>query len=362
MPRKAKVFPSYLLHRPTGQARVRLNGRDVYLGPYGSEESRVRYGELIAKLAGGVPCDPFVKSQRSLPHAAEPDPGPTVGEICLVFLRHAERHYRKNGKLTGQFHVFKSTIRPLNELYGLIPASEFGPLALKAVRARMIELGWCRKTVNEAMGRIRRIFKHAIENELIDSAVLERLKCVAPLLFGRTEAPDYPPRTAVDPEHIEAVRGLVSPLVRDLIDLQLATGARSGELLQLTSGMIYRSGDVWFAELSDHKTRHLGKGRILWFGPKSQLILTKYLSRELSHPLFSIIRTAYCRAITRACERAGIPRWVPHQLRHTNAHIVREEFGLEHAQATLGHAKADMTQHYAKVSNARAAEVARKIG
>jgi hypothetical protein len=26
--------PSYLLYKPTGQARVRINGRDVYLGGF----------------------------------------------------------------------------------------------------------------------------------------------------------------------------------------------------------------------------------------------------------------------------------------------------------------------------------------
>ena len=34
--------PAYLLHKPTGQARVRLNGKDVYLGTYGLAESRER--------------------------------------------------------------------------------------------------------------------------------------------------------------------------------------------------------------------------------------------------------------------------------------------------------------------------------
>jgi integrase len=49
-------------------------------------------------------------------------------------------------------------------------------------------------------------------------------------------------------------------------------------------------------------------------------------------------------------------------LRHTNASNVRDEFGLEHTQAVLGHSTADMSQHYAKASKAKAAEVARKIG
>ena len=364
MIRKRSSLPAYLLHKPTGQARCRIAGKDHYLGPYGSESSRIKYGQLVAKLAGGVSVDPIAAPKRGSPTTidSEADPGPTVGELCLVFLRHAETHYVKNGQQTSEVHILKSVMRPLNELYGMLPAKDFGPLALKAVRVKMVELGWTRGTVNAGMSRIRRVFKHAIANELIDASILQRLQCVAPLLAGRTEAHDNAPRTAVEPADIEAVRLLVGPLVRDLIDVQRLTGARSGELLQLTTGAIRREGAVWTAELTDHKTRHHGQSRTLHFGPQSQLILRKYLSADPAEPMFKIIRTAYCRAITRACEKAGIDRWVPHQLRHTAADVVRQQFGLEHCQSVLGHSKADMTEHYAKAGQAKAHEVALKIG
>ncbi len=35
--------PKYVLHKPSGQARVRLDGRDVYLGPHGSPASFEAY-------------------------------------------------------------------------------------------------------------------------------------------------------------------------------------------------------------------------------------------------------------------------------------------------------------------------------
>lgn len=364
MARKANVFPSYLLHKPTGQARVRIAGQDHYLGEYGSEASRIAYGQLVAKLAGGIPIDPIAKSKRgrNTTIETEADPGPSVGELCIVFLRHAESHYLKNGEQTSEVHIIRSVIKPLNELYGMLPAKDFGPLALKAVRAKMVESGWCRGTINAAMSRIRRIFKHAIANELIEPSVLQKLQAVAPLLAGRTEAHDNAPRAAVSDKDIKRVRNEVSPLVKDLIDIQRLVGARSGELLQLTSGMLDRTGDVWSAELCDHKTRHHGQDRTLHFGPQAQKILRNYLSADPDKLLFDITGAAYRRAITRACERLKIERWVPHQLRHTNADTVREEFGLEHTQAVLGHAKANMSEHYAKASKSKAAEVARKIG
>lgn len=44
-----KKKPAYLFHKPSGQARVRIDRADHYLGPYGSPESRDRYDELIAE-------------------------------------------------------------------------------------------------------------------------------------------------------------------------------------------------------------------------------------------------------------------------------------------------------------------------
>jgi integrase len=360
---KTPKVPTYGLHKPTGQARCYVNGKTVYLGKYGSEESRIRFGEIVGKLVSGQIFDPIARTKSGSTTCGESeDPGPSVAELCVVFLTHAETHYVKNGKQTSEVHILKSAMSPLKELYGMLPAKDFGPLALKAVRAKMIESGWCRGTINAAMSRIRRIFKHAIANELIEPSVLQKLQAVAPLLAGRTEAHDNAPRTAVSDKDINRVRKEVSTLIKDLIDIQRLVGARSGELLKLTSGILDRTGDVWVAELSDHKTRHHGQSRTLYFGPKAQLILKKYLSADPNKRLFKITGAAYRRAITRACDRLKIERWVPHQLRHTNADTVREEFGLEHTQAVLGHAKANMSEHYAKASGKKAAEVARRIG
>lgn len=48
MPRQRRR-PTYTLHKPTGQARVRIDGRDHYLGEYGSDQSRERYDDLVSE-------------------------------------------------------------------------------------------------------------------------------------------------------------------------------------------------------------------------------------------------------------------------------------------------------------------------
>ena len=41
--------PSYRYHKPSGQAVVTLNGRDIYLGRYGSPETRAEFDRLLAE-------------------------------------------------------------------------------------------------------------------------------------------------------------------------------------------------------------------------------------------------------------------------------------------------------------------------
>ncbi|MEZ6050768.1 MAG: hypothetical protein R3C02_05145 [Planctomycetaceae bacterium] len=44
---KRSTPPKYARHS-SGQARVRISGRVIYLGPYGSPESREKYAREIA--------------------------------------------------------------------------------------------------------------------------------------------------------------------------------------------------------------------------------------------------------------------------------------------------------------------------
>ncbi|NQV27561.1 MAG: tyrosine-type recombinase/integrase, partial [Rhodopirellula sp.] len=73
-------------------------------------------------------------------------------------------------------------------------------------------------------------------------------------------------------------------------------------------------------------------------------------------------KDSYCRAITRACERAGVERWTPRQLRHSRATLIRELYGVEAAQVILGHSSAKVTEIYAERDFKKAADIMKKIG
>jgi hypothetical protein len=117
-----------LVHRPpkssqlkaSGRAVVAIAGEDVYLGAYGSRDSRERYDRAVAEwLASGRSPRPR-RAQRS-------DDPFTVARLVLQFWRHARSWYRTADGRTGEeaFH-YRDALRPVVKLYGRTPAGDFG--------------------------------------------------------------------------------------------------------------------------------------------------------------------------------------------------------------------------------------------
>ncbi len=193
MPKLSNSVPKYRKHRASGQAVVTLNGRDIYLGPHGTKASKLEYDRLTSEwLANG----------RNLPTGQANDL--TLAEMLLLYWEHAQGYYRKNGKPTGEIDCLKSALRPVRELYGSHPAREFGPLALEAVRQRLITTGRSRSGVNCAINRVRRVFRWGVSKELIPPSVSQALATMDGLRKGRTEAPERPPVAPVATATVEA--------------------------------------------------------------------------------------------------------------------------------------------------------------
>lgn len=215
--RRTNSVPSYRLHKQSGQAIVTLSDglggrRDVLLGAFGSSESRAEYARVVGE---------WEASGRSLPRCpTRGTPDLTVNEMLVRYWRFAEEHYRApDGEPTSELDDIRKTLRPLRELYGHTPAKDFGPLALKAVRAHMIDAGYCRGVINQRVGRVKRCFKWAVGEELIPPSVLHGLLAVAGIQRGRTAARETEPVGPVEDARVEAVLPLVLPPVRAMIQL-----------------------------------------------------------------------------------------------------------------------------------------------
>lgn len=383
----SRSVPRYCLHKPTGQARVIIDGKHVYLGVHGSRESHRRYAAEIADWHARQECAPS---------------DVTIRQLAVLYMQHCRKHYRKNGELTSEVQTVRDALKRLLRMYRSKPAAEFSPRMLKAVRQKMVDAKLARTTINGAMARIRRMFRWAVGEELVKPDVLVALKAVPDLRRGRSDAREPEPVKPVAEAVINKTLPKVSEQVRDMVRLQLLSGCRPAEIVSLRPCDIDRDGDVWEASIGDHKTAHHGRERRLYFGPKAQAILAAYLdNRPADAPCFSPaeaeaarraaqrasrktpvqpsqrdrskpearrkVGTAYTvasyrRAIQRGCELAKVGTWSPNQLRHSRATDLRKRFGLEAAKTVCGHSKVETTLLYAETDFARARAIMAEVG
>jgi integrase len=256
-------------------AFVRLDGKRIYLGSYDSAESRARYHQVIAE---------WEMSGRLLP---SPPDRITVAEVVRQYLVWAKTYYVKHDRVTSEPGNIVLAVRPLLEMFGKAPASQFGPKSLKLVRQKMVQKGWIRKYTNRHVDRIKRVFKWAVAEELIPPSVYEGLRAVGGLRFGRGVR-DNPPVQPASLELVEPVKKHVSRQVVAMIELQLLTGARPGEVVMMRPCDIDRSTPVWTYRPCEHKTEHHGHERVICLGPKAQEILSStFLLRAPTKCCFS---------------------------------------------------------------------------
>jgi len=84
-------------------------------------------------------------------------------------------------------------------------------------------------------------------------------------------------------DHVEAVKPFVTKSVRGLIELQLLTGTRSSEILELKANDIDMTGNVWIVELKKHKNSWRNQSRTLYIGPKGQTVLKPFILMRRPH-------------------------------------------------------------------------------
>jgi hypothetical protein len=150
MPRLVNKLPKYSLHKPSGQAKVRYNGKDTYLGRYGSPESKETYAEFV----GAIPK----RGDSAKPRQLVPGIVLIVGECVELFHEHTQVYYTRDDAPTGEHTTIRYALRPLTRRFRELPVTEFGPKKLKIVREDMIGLGWSRSTINKAVNRIKLCF------------------------------------------------------------------------------------------------------------------------------------------------------------------------------------------------------------
>lgn len=228
------------------------------------------------------------------------------------------------------------------------------------------------------------------ENEYCDASVCQACRTMTGLRRGRCDARETVPVGPAPMFDVEAVELFVSRQIWSMIQLQIFTGMRPGEVCIIRACDIDVSGAVWEYKPQTHKTAHHNRQRLIFIGPRAQGILRPYLAitkddeylfrpdsaEEIRHDLRKVSRTSamtpsqekrkrkespkrtpgeryqrtsYTRAIARACKLAKVTAWSPNQLRHNAATELRKIHGLDGTRTVLGHSTTDMTETYAEI-------------
>ncbi len=400
MPRKTRV-PTYRRHKASGQAVVVIEGKSHYLGVWDSPESRDNYARLISEWAARGRQDAPAKSGTS---------GIKVGEVMVRYCRFAESYYPPDGDTTSELRSIREALAPVRQLYEQTPVESFGPLALKAVRQRMIDKGWCRSHINHQINRIRRMFRWAVSEELVPASIYEALRCVQGLAKGRCGVRESKARMPAFWEDIQAIKPHCPRQVAAMLELQFLGAMRSCEIRLMRTIDIDRSRtDYWLyrpgsdqGEHGKHKNAWRGQDRVIALGPQAIAILLPWL--RLDEPTAYIFRpgqaveernatrrasrrtpmtpsqaartrkknprrkpglfysaNSYAQAVDRACKKARI-KFAPYALRHGRKMIIERADSAEAARVVLGQKTIESTQHYGRLDLDRAVQVMAKLG
>jgi integrase len=398
-----KRTPSYCLHKATGQAVVRIDGKDHYLGKFDSPESRTRYDQLIGEWYANARTLPPVRREEGL----------TVAELLLRYWRWAEEYYRdEDGNPSRELENLRDALKPLKRLYSQTAAADFGPLALRALQDELIRAGLSRNVINYRVNRIRRVFKWAVSFDLVPAAIHQALQAVPGLRRGRCKARETEKVKPVSVEHVQAALPFMPDPVAAMVRVQLLTACRAGEVMIMRAADLTTTGDIWTYRPHKHKNKHRGLERVIYLGSQAQAVIKPFLKTDLHAYLFSpreyveslharraalrktrrtpsevkksrkrqprrapgirYNRRSYRLAVIRAVDKANarrakeglppVPRWSPLQLRHTAATLIRAKYGVEAAKTVLGHTKVETTEIYAEQDAAKARRIIAEIG
>lgn len=407
MPRPKAQAPAISYHL-SGQAIAKFDGVTFYLGRHNSAESFARYALLVKRYQeGGCKLPPEVTPEwlrsvdiglgdivQTVDQSEEPI---TVSHVVEAYRAHVKVRYAFS---QSERNRLLQVCTVVDDEAGNLEADKFGPRLLLKMRSEWIESGKTRQYCNRLANAVVRMFKWAVSQELVDISTHQRLKTLEPLRIGETDAPETKPILPANLDHVRATAQHLPPQLKAVIRIMVVTGARPSEILTMKPAEIDRSGDEWFYRPKQHKNAKRGKTRSIPLVGDAKEAVIDYLNRDPDTYCFSpkeavewwnaqkraarkskvqpsqrdrrnpaatklpgecYDKHSLGRAISRACKKAGVPAWHPYQLRHLAGTMVRDALGCEAAQALLGHSSMQMTQHYAKINEQKAAKAAKSM-
>ena len=338
----------------------------------------------------------------------------TVGQLCqnfLAILKH-ERNHEKPEETKADRAAVTLAVRTLALLdpFAAMGCNDFNSAHMVQVRDIEISKGNSRKTINEKMQLIVRMFRKATH--------LDSVGCLNDTWYGllawenderlngkqHKHVPGPKDVPAADLADVEATIAAAPPLIACMITVHAYTGMRSENVAELSYDQIDRSrydaAGVWIYTPTHHKEESSGNTLAPVFGPTAIQAILDYenVRPDRGHPFIFNPRAGrswryynehlgsrdwksfykaskksdlnqhystdtYGQAVQRVQKNIGV-KWNPHQLRHLhNQRVAESEFGDRGAAAVIGHASLKSTRNYSKTQDMEhAIEVQKQYG
>ena len=344
MGRKRNIVPTHREHKTLGRSFIEWNGQIFYTGLSGTIEAAESYAKMVSNiLSVGEPC----------PNAAV-DVRPSVAKISAKYLEHVKREKPPDSDED------KAVGRVVKDLSLFDYAAEkFSPGRLSELIQMWVDKRLALTTINKKHNYVLNIFRWAAQMDLVTPTVWSALLTVRKIKPGRTSAKQPKKVKPVACEVVESILDHCQPRIAAVLRMQLYTGMRCGEVLRMTMAEIH--GNIYSPY--KHKNRWRNKDRTVHLGPRAMALINEWKTDDPYKRLFTDMSSDYYgRWVKIACKRAKVPHFTSHQIRHYHATMVRAKFGLDAAQAALGHSSARTTEIYAEVSTTLAKKVSEDIG
>jgi len=344
MGRKKSLVPTHCHHKGSGRSYITWNGTEIYTGLSGSIEAAESYAKMLSNImAYGEPC-PKVEVQVRL----------SVATIAKKYLEHVKREKPPD---SDEDKAVGRVVKDLERFD--YPAEKFSPGRLTELIQMWVDKRLALTTINKKHNYLLNIFRWAAQMDLVTPTVWSALLTVRKIKPGRTSAKQPKKVKPVACEVVESILDHCQPRIAAVLRMQLYTGMRCGEVLRMTMAEIH--GNVYAPY--KHKNRWRNKDRTVYLGPKAMELINQWKTDDPHAPLFtSMTSDYYGRWVKIACKRAKVPHFTSHQIRHYHATMVRAKFGLDAAQAALGHSSARTTEIYAEVSTTLGKMVSEDVG
>lgn len=352
----------------SGQARLTIRGKVHYLGEFGSPEADQRYRDICRRLLAKDP-------ELLFPARTVDQKVLTVKELIDDWWRMVESAglYMKEGKPTSSRAGIRATLSQFNSFAGDLKLTTLRREHLIRWRTLLLERrDLTTAGINLKIATVRMVLQYGHDNGHVSDAGMHSLMLVKPLKRSAGGDRDQLTRArrALTHEEITAILPHVSPAVAGMIRFQLLTGCRPGEACKLRLCDVDRSPDGadagdWVFNVPFAKTSHLGKSTSYVLNQECQQLILSF-AKGPSNFVFTwrgrrIDPNGYATAVSRACKKAGIAHWSPHELRHTTLTAVYERHGLQAACEIANHSSPTITARYLHPTKKARFAVAREL-